>query len=76
MNLVIGNIKRVMTEKGLKQKFVAEKAQFNEQEFSNMLCGRKRIDVTCIPRICYALDIPPNELFVESQQQKGERTHE
>lgn len=63
MDLVIQNIKRIMEEKGLKQKFVAEKGHFNEQEFSNMMNGRKRIDVSYIPRICYALDIQPNDLF-------------
>jgi transcriptional regulator with XRE-family HTH domain len=63
MELVVSNIKRIINEKGLKQKFVAEKACFTEQEFSNLLSGRKRFDVTYVIPICKALDVNPNELF-------------
>ncbi len=63
MDLVVQNIRRIMTEKGLKQKYVADKSEFSEQEFSNMLNGRKRIDVSYINRICFALNVQPNDLF-------------
>lgn len=52
MDVVVQNIRRIMNEKGLKQKFVAEKSEFTEQELSNLLNGRKRMDVSYINRIC------------------------
>ena len=63
MDIVVTNIRRIMREKGLKQRFVAKKSGFTEQEFSNMLNGRKRIDTDYINRICFALSVPPNDLF-------------
>lgn len=68
MNIVISNIRRIMAEKGLKQKYVAEKSEFSEQDFSNMMNGRKRIDTSYIPRICFALDAEPNDLFRQLEQ--------
>lgn len=68
MDIVIQNIRRIMQEKGLKQKYVADKSEFTEQEFSNMLNGRKRIDVSYISRICFALDVQPNELFMAREE--------
>lgn len=63
MDLVVNNIKRIIAERGLKQKHVAEKSGFTEQEFSNMMNGRKRIDTSYIPCICFALGAQPNDLF-------------
>ena len=48
MDVVVYNIRRIMEEKGLKQKYVAERSGFSEQEFSNMLCIRKRINTDFI----------------------------
>ena len=56
MDNIITNIKAIIQEKGLKQKFVASKAGFTPQEFSSILCGRKSF-------VCAALGITPNELF-------------
>lgn len=65
MDLVVWNIKRIMSEKGLKQKYVAERSGFTEQEFSNMMNGRKKIDIGYIKNICFALDVEANDLFLE-----------
>lgn len=72
MDIVVQNIRRIMNEKGLKQRFVAEKSEFTEQEFSNLLNGRKRMDVSYINRICFALSVQPNDLF--SQMSEAEKT--
>lgn len=64
MNTVAANIRRIMADKGQKQKYVAEKAGFTEQEFSNMLCGRKKIDIEYIDSICFALETDANSLFL------------
>ena len=71
MELVIFNIRRIMHEKGLKQRYVAEKSDFTEQEFSNMMNGRKRMDLEYIPRICFALSVQPNDLFVPEQEENA-----
>ena len=61
--LVRDNIRKLIESKGYKQKFIAEKAGFSENEFSQMLCGNKRIRVEHIPQIAKALDAEPNDLF-------------
>ena len=48
MDIVVYNIRRIMEEKGLKQKYVAEKSGFTAQEFSNMMNGRKIFSVAYI----------------------------
>lgn len=68
MNIVAYNIRRIMEEKGLKQKYVAERSGFTAQEFSNMMNGRKSINIQYIRCICAALDVNPNDLF-ELQKQ-------
>ena len=68
MDIVVYNIRRIMEEKGLKQKYVAERSGFSEQEFSNMLCNRKRINTDFINPICVALGAKLNDLF-ELQKQ-------
>ena len=47
----------------MKQIFVAEKAGFSKQEFSNILHGRKLLRVEYIPRIAMALDVEIKVLF-------------
>lgn len=66
---VINNIKSIIKTNGLKQKYVAERAGFTPQEFSNILNGRKRLEVNYVHCVCNALNITPNELF-ESNAEK------
>lgn len=60
---ILNNIKSIIAEKGMKQIFVAEKAGFSKQEFSNILHGRKLLRVEYIPRIAMALDVEIKVLF-------------
>lgn len=60
---VFKNIKKIIEEKGLKQKSVAAKAGFTDQQFSNLLNGRKICSAYDILRISNALDVSPNDLF-------------
>lgn len=60
---VCENIKRIISEKGLKQKSVAVKAGFTDQQFSNLLNGRRICSAYDILRISNALDVLPNDLF-------------
>lgn len=70
MELVVSNIRKIMSEKGLKQKYVAEKSDLTEQQFSDILNERKQFKVDYVLPICYALNIKPNELF-----QRSDDTH-
>lgn len=60
---VAGNIKRVISEKGLKNLSVAEKAGYAPSQLSSMLRGRKMIKPSDIVRIAKVLGIPEGELF-------------
>ncbi len=62
-SIIAGNIKRLIRDKGLQQKYVAARAGYDEKTFSNMLTGRKLILDCDIPPICAALQVTPNDLF-------------
>lgn len=62
------NIKVLMARKGLKQKYVAEKAGFNEAEFSKLLNGKRGINAAVIPAIATAIGCTPNDIFDISNQ--------
>lgn len=61
--VIINNIRRLISERGMKQGFVAEQAGFTVQEFSHMMNGRKVLSAVYIPRIAAALGVSYNELF-------------
>ena len=57
------NIRRILDEKGLKQKAIAQECKINEKAFSNMLCNRQEIRTDILPLISKALDVDISELF-------------
>lgn len=61
-------IKMTIREKGMLQKAVAKRAGFSEQQFSDMLNGRKLILACHVPAIASALGVTPNDLFRGSSQ--------
>ena len=63
MNLVATNTRRIIGERGLKHRYVAEQAGINHKLFSAMLTGRKIIREEHIVSIANALDIEPSELL-------------
>ncbi|MBR1392662.1 MAG: helix-turn-helix transcriptional regulator [Ruminococcus sp.] len=63
MCIVAENTRRIIEERGLKQKAVAEKAGYTETQFSNLLCGRKVISTEDVIKITKALGVLPNELY-------------
>lgn len=72
MNPVIKNIKKIIEERGIKQKAIAAKAGYTAQQFSNMINERKIIECRDVLRISEALDVTPNDLFgITSSDQKG-----
>ena len=63
MCIVAENIRKIIKERGLKQKIVAKKAGYTEQQFSNLLCGRKTIETEDVTKVCNALGVLPNDLY-------------
>lgn len=63
MQVIATNIRQIIKKKGYKQKTIAERAGFSENEFSAMLNGRKSIKAEYVPLIAVSLGVTPNELF-------------
>lgn len=63
MTLVQKNIRRIIVEKALLKKGVAKRAGFSQQQFSDIVCGRKTIKADMIPMIAFALGVQIDELF-------------
>lgn len=59
-------IKKRMVESGLYQKAVAERAGFTEQQFSDMLNGRKVIRAEYLPAIANAMGVHVSDLFMDT----------
>lgn len=57
------NIKRLIKEKGLKQKAVALHCGIDEKVFSNMLCNRQNIRPENLSLIADALNVSIDALF-------------
>lgn len=61
--MVADGIQAIMRKKGMYQKIVAERSGFTNQQFSDMLRGRKVIRADYLPRIAVALEVEVSELF-------------
>lgn len=60
---IVPNVKKIIEEKGLKKKKVAEIAGYSEQAFSSRLNGRRIIDANDVWYISQALGVTPNDLY-------------
>lgn len=60
-------IRKIIAEKGMRQKVVAERAGFTDQQFSDMLNGRKVIRAEYVLPIAKALMVDITELFSAGQ---------
>ena len=65
------NIRGTIDAKGMKQVVVAERSGFTEQQFSDMLNGRKIIRAEYIPKIANALGVSVWDLFVDAGQESA-----
>lgn len=71
-NLVLpDNIVRIINKKGLKQLAVAKAAGYSQQQFSDMLNGRKIIKPCDAFAIAEALNVTMNDLY-RTEPNKGE----
>lgn len=62
-------IKKMIEEKGYKQKVIAEKAEITERQLSLILSGKRKCDVEEYVRICSALGVPIATFIFESTKQ-------
>ena len=62
-SILIGNIRRILDEKGVKHCKVAERLGITKEVFSAMLCDRKVIQASYLPLIVKALDCTYNDIF-------------
>lgn len=61
---IISFIRQLIDQKGMKQSFVAERAGFSPQEFSNILNDRRKLlRIEHLPAIARALGVEMGELF-------------
>lgn len=56
-------VSELIGEKGLKQAAIAKKIGVTQQQFNDMLNGRRVIKVSDIPLLAQALEVTPNQLF-------------
>lgn len=56
-------VNRIIGERGLKQRAVAEMAGMSNQMLSDMLNGRRLIKARDVLALAKALDVTPNDLF-------------
>lgn len=68
--MIPDNVMRIINERELKQKAVAEKAGYSKQQFSDMMNGRKIIKPCDALAIANALEVTMNDLYAAGK--KGE----
>ena len=56
-------VSELIGKKGLKQAAIAKKIGVTQQQFNDMLNGRRVIKVSDIPLLAQALEVTPNQLF-------------
>lgn len=60
---VCDRLKQYMSENGLKQKVIAEKSGFTENQMSQMLNGKRNISADELEIICNAMNAKPNDIY-------------
>lgn len=65
---IADNTRRIIAERGLKNRAVAERAGFSEKQFSAILNKRRVVRDIDVIAIAQALDVTPNELLTWAAQ--------
>lgn len=68
MQNVIKNMEIWITKRGMKKKDIARQMEISEKKLSDILHGRKKIDVPIIRTFCAVLAITPNDLLADKEQ--------
>ena len=61
---------RVIRHAGMKQKIVAERAGLTEQQLSDVVNKRRKLDANALFSICEALGVTPNDVLAECRSGK------
>lgn len=64
------NLNRIMSQKGLKQLFVANKAGLTGQQMTDMLNGRRLIKVSDLLKLSDALGVSVGELCARAETKR------
>lgn len=59
-------VAREIAARGLKQAFIAKKVGLTEQQLSDIINKRRRLDANEMFNLCLALDVTPNDLFART----------
>lgn len=62
------NIKNIIEQKGYKKKVIAEKMGYKENQFSDLLNGRRLVRLDDIIKLCELLEVQPNDLIKQVNQ--------
>ena len=60
--MIAEKLRAAIENRGIKMKFIAEKAGISQTALSMMLNGNQKIDVEVFFRICMALHMTPDEI--------------
>lgn len=71
-NGIIANIQNLISQKGIKQCVVAERAGFTPQKFSNILNKRKLLRVENVKAVADAIGVDVNELLCPAIMEEKE----
>ena len=63
MDIVATNSQRIINERGMKQKYVAQQMGLSANQLSAMFYGRKKVDSTTVLKFCKVLNTTPNALY-------------
>lgn len=67
---VAANVAEIISARGLKKSPIAKRIGVTDQQFSDMLNGRRVIKACDIPRLADALGVEPNDLFGGAQEER------
>lgn len=65
-------IKKYISDSGLKQCAVADRAGYTARNFSLMMTGKKMINLDDLERICKALNVPASKFILPGGNEKEE----
>lgn len=66
--VLLGNIRRILDEKGIKYCKMASALGLSSAEFSRMLSGKRIARTRYIPTIAGILGVTPNDLFADAEK--------
>ena len=67
-SVVAKNVRAIIDSNGFKHCAVAKRAGYTPAVLSHMLCGRKLITASDIPRLAQALGVDCNALFARNDE--------